>query len=368
MGKEPSTGSSPDQIFEQARSYLEKGNLDESLTMLSALLDLQPDNAEYLAWQARGFFAKNDPGALEVAELAISLDENQSMAYSVRGAILGEQQKYREAIENLTKAIELDPRNDWALRRRADSYEKIGDLKNTVIDRARSYAVYLPQFNSEDGPFYTAEKHFRESLDTVLKDSDEHLVGYWDGGIYWGLDEQKKYVSGTSYTDLYGFGGVGYIYLTNRHIRIASIAQLTQRFPPLPKKMGLLAQTLLLVREIDYREVEQKDRIWTIPNSSIIEAKLTKPTGFSDRDVKFVKLATDVETWEIACGNQNILLAALNMAATGELANIWGGEKQEGHSEDEILALIEKISELRQKGAISGEDFEAKKKELLSRL
>lgn len=369
MGRELLTGSSPDQIFEQARIYLKEDKLDESLELLSALVDLQPQNAEYLAWQARVLFTKEDSRAFETAEAALDLDENQSLAYAVRGAVRAGQEHHTEAIRDLTTAIDIDPNNDWALRRRAESFTKIGDYQKAIIDRAHSYTIYLPQFYPEDDPLYLAEQHFVESLLPVLEGGHEHLVEFWPSVLFWGLEEQEKLFGGYSFTHLYGTGGTGYLCLTDKNIRIVSLGKLTQQMPPLEKgKKGLLAELLLPTTHKDEREVETTDRTWTVPHSSIIEAKLTKPTGFSDKDVKFVKLATDVETWEIFTADENILLTALNMAAVGELTKIWDEEKQVRHSEDKILALIEKLAELRRKGAISDENFEVKKKELLSRL
>ena len=138
MAREQSTGAGTDPMFDQARTYFEDGNFDESLKILTSLADLQPQNAEYLAWQARVYRAKEIPGAFEIADAAIKVNENQPLAYAVRGAIHADQQEYAKAIQDLTKAIELDPKNYFALVNRAESYEKIGDFKEAIVDLARS--------------------------------------------------------------------------------------------------------------------------------------------------------------------------------------------------------------------------------------
>lgn len=405
MPKESLTVSGPDQIFEQAKNYFGDDSFDESLKLLSTLVDLQPQNAEYLAWQARVFLAKEDPKAFETAENAIKLDEFQPLAYAVRGILFFErgdsenslsdlnkaielnenlsiayawrgeiylsQQKFTEAIRDFTKAIDINPKYAWALRMRAKSYIEIGNYKKAIVDRALSCEISTPRFYPEDSPLFLAERHFIEILMPILQDNDEHFVEFWAGTLYWDLEERVSIIGGSSSTDLHGTCGTGYLCLTDKNIRIVSLSKLAQQMPPIDKAEmglgGLFLKSLLPTYYRDCRKVEKKDRVWTVPNSSIIKAKLTKPTGFND-DEKFVKLVTDVETWEIFSNDPETLLTGINMAATGELAKIWDDEELRVRSEEEIFALIERLAELKQKGAISDEDFEGKKKELLSRL
>ena len=214
--------------------------------------------------------------------------------------------------------------------------------------------------------FHSAEQHLHESLIPTLEGVEKY-VGFWPGVIYWGLEERETLFGGYTMTDLYGTGGTGYICLTDKHIRIVSLAQLTQQLSPIPQKRGGLAGFFLPTHYHDKRQVETKDRTWTVPHASITEVRLTKPTGFSD-DVKFVKLTTTVENWEIFTHPPEYVLTALEMARTGELPKIWGEGETGGRLEEEIFALIERLAKLKQKGAISAEDFEAKKKDLLSRL
>lgn len=62
------------------------------------------------------------------------------------------------------------------------------------------------------------------------------------------------------------------------------------------------------------------------------------------------------------------------MGRTGKLARIWDEprvrltESARAAVAGETLKLLEQLGELRDKGTISEEEFEAKKKELLSRI
>ena len=60
--------------------------------------------------------------------------------------------------------------------------------------------------------------------------------------------------------------------------------------------------------------------------------------------------------------------AAANPQSPAAMPNVSSGAKAGTDSADDIFAKIERLAELRQKGIITDQEFEAKKSELLSRI
>jgi tetratricopeptide (TPR) repeat protein len=58
--------------------------------------------------------------ALRDANRAVALDQNYPSAWGVRGGIYRQMGQYDRALQDLDKALELDPSYKWALRERRE--------------------------------------------------------------------------------------------------------------------------------------------------------------------------------------------------------------------------------------------------------
>jgi membrane protease subunit (stomatin/prohibitin family) len=67
----------------------------------------------------------------------------------------------------------------------------------------------------------------------------------------------------------------------------------------------------------------------------------------------------------------NMMMGSMNQQQQGgqqQGGQQQGGQQQQGQSQDDVLAMIEKLSKLKEAGALTQEEFDAKKKDLLSKL
>jgi hypothetical protein len=121
-----------------------------------------------------------------------------------------------------------------------------------------------------------------------------------------------------------------------------------------------------MLNNYDVRSVEKSDKLWTIPFRDIRSVS---------KDNELFRVVAPSETWEIGSyfADEEYLHAALEFARTGHLRNVIDVGKlrvkpKRSGSEDEIFAKIERLASFLEKGIITQEEFDQKKKELLARL
>jgi tetratricopeptide (TPR) repeat protein len=76
--------------------------------------------------------------AVEAYDRAIQLNARAAIAYHNRAIIWIKEDEYARAIEDLGKAIEIEPGNPANFECRADAYEFLGELANAARDRAHA--------------------------------------------------------------------------------------------------------------------------------------------------------------------------------------------------------------------------------------
>ena len=84
---------------------------------------------------------------------AIEIDPYDARFYISRGTFKGTE-SHEDAIEDYTKAIEIDPNNVFAYRLRADSKCKLGDYQGAIDDYTKAIEIepnkaYLYNYRSE---------------------------------------------------------------------------------------------------------------------------------------------------------------------------------------------------------------------------
>ena len=71
---------------------------------------------------------------VDFLDKSLQFNPNNSNTYGLKGACYINTQQYHKAIEQLSKAIELDPYNLTAYLYRSNAYKLIGDLANAQKD------------------------------------------------------------------------------------------------------------------------------------------------------------------------------------------------------------------------------------------
>ena len=357
------------QSFEKAKSLFDEGRFNEALGEFSSLTALDPQNAEYLAWAARTHSVKGNPSeSLDLANKAIALNENTALAYYVRGWSYLDTERPTEAVKDFSKNIEMEPEDHWGFRMRAQAYRKIGNCKLAAVDIAQANGMSRERLVTKNNPFHTVEIHFSEVLSPILETNSERLIDISNAVLYWGIREKKTLSGGYEFPYLYGTCGTGYLCITDKNIYVVSLGKLTGEMPPIEKRKPPLLLQLFLPLGHDEREIEKSDRMWTIPHSAVTDVNLVKPTGFKEEGIRFVKLTTTIEAWEIGAGDPELLLTQIILAIKGELFETPEEQRPTTQSAEEIFRSIEKLIYLNYSGAISDEEFENKKRELLARL
>ena len=72
---------------------------------------------------------------------AIEIDPYDARFYISRGTFKGTE-SHEDAIEDYTKAIEIEPNNVFAYRLRGDSKRKLGDYQGAINDYSKAIEIY----------------------------------------------------------------------------------------------------------------------------------------------------------------------------------------------------------------------------------
>ena len=72
---------------------------------------------------------------------AIEIEPNDARFYISRGCFKGTE-SHEDAIEDYTKAIEIDPNNVFAYRLRADAKRKLGDYQGAIHDYTKAIEIF----------------------------------------------------------------------------------------------------------------------------------------------------------------------------------------------------------------------------------
>jgi tetratricopeptide (TPR) repeat protein len=105
----------PESYVAEAEKLFTQGKLLESIDAYLEAMRIQPeDPSTYIALARVQVFAGKYDDALLNAENSLLLNNNNSMAYAIRGWALTKKLDYTNADESLKKALQLDPANGQA--------------------------------------------------------------------------------------------------------------------------------------------------------------------------------------------------------------------------------------------------------------
>ena len=111
-----------------------KGNINNAIIYLNEAIEIDPHDARFFI--SRGTFkgTENYEDAIEDYTKAIEIDPNYHFAYFNRARVKRELGDYQGAIDDYTKAIEIYPNKAYLYNYRAESKRKSGDNEGADKD------------------------------------------------------------------------------------------------------------------------------------------------------------------------------------------------------------------------------------------
>ena len=111
-----------------------KGNINNSIIYLNEAIEIKPNDARF--YISRGTFrgTKNYEDAIEDYTKAIEIEPNSVFAYRLRADSKRKLGDYQGAIDDYTKAIEIYPNKAYLYNYRASAKRKLGDNEGADED------------------------------------------------------------------------------------------------------------------------------------------------------------------------------------------------------------------------------------------
>ena len=111
-----------------------KGNTNNAIIYLNEAIEIEAYDARF--YISRGAFkgTENHADAIEDYSKAIEIEPNNVFAYRLRGDSKAKLGDYQGAIDDYTKAIEIYPNKAYLYNYRAESKRKLGDNEGADED------------------------------------------------------------------------------------------------------------------------------------------------------------------------------------------------------------------------------------------
>ena len=128
---EPKTIS---ELMKLVMEECKKGNINNSIIYLNEAIKIKPNDARF--YISRGTFrgTKNYEDAIEDYTKAIEIEPNSVFAYRLRGDSKSKLGDYQGAINDYSKAIEIYPNKAYLYNYRASAKRKLGDNEGADED------------------------------------------------------------------------------------------------------------------------------------------------------------------------------------------------------------------------------------------
>ena len=165
---------------------------------VQAATRLRPDAAEtHLARAQYLYYGLRDyAGALAELEIARRALPNDPRLFELTGYILRRRGQQEEGLQNLQRAVELDPRNFITLQQIALSYQCLGRYAEAIaaLDRALAIVPDNVETRANRGLFYLFWKAdtrpLRQTIDAILAQGPGAIVSAADSWFFCALAER----------------------------------------------------------------------------------------------------------------------------------------------------------------------------------
>jgi tetratricopeptide (TPR) repeat protein len=165
---------------------------------VQAATRLRPDAAEtHLARAQYLYYGLRDyAGALAELEIARRGLPNDSRLFELTGYILRRRGQQEDGLQNLQRAVELDPRNFFTLQQIALSYQYLGRYAEAIaaLDRALAIVPDNVETRTARGLFYLCWKAdtrpLRQTIDAILAQGSGAIVSAADTWFFCALAER----------------------------------------------------------------------------------------------------------------------------------------------------------------------------------
>jgi tetratricopeptide (TPR) repeat protein len=165
---------------------------------VQAATRLRPDAAEtHLARALYLYYGLRDyPGALAELEIACRALPNDPRLFQFTGFILRRRGQQEEGLQNLQRAVELDPRNLYTLQQIALSYQLLGRYAEAIaaLDRASAIVPDNVETRAARGLFYLCWKAdprpLRQTIDAILAQEPGAIASTADIWFFCALAER----------------------------------------------------------------------------------------------------------------------------------------------------------------------------------
>jgi serine/threonine-protein kinase len=196
------------EYYMQGRGYLQRyegaQNIDTAISLFNLALGQDRRYALAEAGLGEAYWRKYEQTkdtrwaeqAKKSSAAAIGLNDKLAQVYVTLGMVHTGTGRYEEAVQNLQKALVLDPINSDAYRELAKTYQRMGKLKDAESTYMNAIAVrpgYWGTHNELGGFYYRlgryaeAEKEFR----SVVALTPDNARGYKNLGVI--ANSQKRY-------------------------------------------------------------------------------------------------------------------------------------------------------------------------------
>ncbi|MDR2942524.1 MAG: tetratricopeptide repeat protein [Treponema sp.] len=134
-----------DDLLVNALSAHNKNQFNEAINQYSKILELKPDNIiRSIIYKHRGmanFACSQYKEAIEDFTRALELDQKAYKAVYYRGVVNSVLKQYSNAIDDYTLALSINPYQSFCLFRRGQAYYHIGDYPQALSDCENSLAL-----------------------------------------------------------------------------------------------------------------------------------------------------------------------------------------------------------------------------------
>lgn len=203
------TNKVSEYMLKKCNIYNLQGKYDEVNTILSRLLEKDKTDPVLWVYLARNETEKgNYDSAIEKCTYAITLSPNYSSAYSFRATPYIKQYKYKEAVEDVIKALSVNNDDNLAQYQMIELADKAFDLlsaglKTQQVREGKNpmWSYNLAYFNAYKSRHAEAEQAFRKALSISQDEGEKSYLRNIYGRLSYSLNQLGKYKEALKYAD-----------------------------------------------------------------------------------------------------------------------------------------------------------------------